>query len=255
MKKKKTYPISTTIYRMDLSWIYKHYLDQEAWKKKWCLFDYDGLRVEFHLASIDIEDNIIHGRTDISYAGDKRRKIAPFVFDRYHYYGDMSIPLNNPEYTQECFEKKLNGNVYYQLKMVEDDVICHRREYKSLQDYLDSYDQKLEDIANDFLDEQNVTNDDIREAYIDWYKDKMKDQSGYDLDDIVRDYQYTILTKFYCLYASMVNDQKNFELYRSYYDKQTPKSHRLDYYKLVKRLEDEGYIEDLKGGLEPLQDK
>ena len=250
---KKGYPISTKIYRLDLGWVYKNYLNKDMWGKSWCLFDYSGMRVSFRLVSIDIDERLINCRVSVSYKGDKRRRLKPFNLEWYRWNGGtISVPMGNPEYTEAVFERKLNGAVLGQIEMVEKDAICQRSEYKSLEQYLDDYNQKLEDIANEFLDEEGVKNEDIRDAYVSWYQDKMANTSGYELGKVTEGYRYTIMTKYYCLYASMVGDEKDYETYRKYYEKQTPKSHRIDYWKLSQKLKDEDYIEDLREELEPI---
>mgnify|MGYP003296925335 CR=1 FL=1 len=64
---------------------------------------------------------------------------------------------------------------------------------------------KLREIAENFLDDENVTNDEIREAYIDWYVDKMTNENSLD-SDFIQYHKYTMLSDVWYVFAKATNN-------------------------------------------------
>ena len=94
--------------------------------------------------------------------------------------------------------------------MYEHTLIKQEKEYQKIEDGKGEEIDLLTEIAEEFLDENNVSNDEIRQAYIDKYVDDNTKTDNYLLDYIsIREYR--VLTDLYLVYtkASGDNDRYN----------------------------------------------
>ena len=111
--------------------------------------------------------------------------------------------------------------------------------------------ERLTDIANNFLDNENVSNEDIREAYIDWYVDKMSNETDF-AGEYVDNRIYTMLTDVWYVFAKIIDD---WSIIREI-EEQTSQEEidRLDeeFEEYKNYIDSEEYEEDMIDGLEDL---
>ena len=178
-------------YDVDYSFIIKNYLDESLWNKKWTLFVYKNYTFYLELYEIKVKDKKICFKIsfdDLSY----------FIF----YFKEQS--------NINILKKQINGAIFSLIEMYEHTLIKKEKEYQKIEDGKDEEIDLLTEIAEEFLDENNVSNDEIRQAYIDKYVDDNTKTDNYLLDYIsIREYR--VLTDLYLVYtkASGDNDRYN----------------------------------------------
>lgn len=164
--------LSTKLYKLDFKELVDNATNKAYWNKKWTLFQYDGLYVEFILDSIDITNNKLSCKLELQGVDTKGYWSSPNQYIR--------IPLQDENFNELALTKELVGKIdslfleqgERDLKLTDD--------YYNLKELEDDFKDKLEDIANDFLDSNGVDNKSIREVYIDDYVDRNKKDYTYD---------------------------------------------------------------------------
>ena len=93
----------------------------------------------------------------------------------------------------------------------EEAYIKYTEDYYKLETMRSEESEKLEEIANDFLDNEGVTNEEIREAYIGYYVDK--NENVYLLiDDYLNKMKYRMITDFYIVFLQAINDKERIKI-------------------------------------------
>jgi hypothetical protein len=150
--------LSTKLYKLDFKEIINNATNKEFWNKKWVIYKYDNLWVEFSLDTININSNKLVGRLELcgsKYLGN----ITTYIY----------IPLHEDNYNEIVLNQDLCGKVDYLFTQLGEWDIRASQIYKSLKDQENDLADKLREIAEDFLDNEGVSNKDIRDAYIDSY--------------------------------------------------------------------------------------
>ena len=178
-------------YDVDYSFIIKNYLDESLRNKKWTLFVYKNYTFYLELYEIKVKDKRICFKISFN-------DLTYFIF----YFKEQS--------NINILKKQINGAIFYLIEMYEHTLIRKEKEYQKIEDGKDEEIDLLTEIAEEFLDENNVSNDEIRQAYIDKYVDDNTKTDNYLLEYInIR--KYKILTDLYLVYtkASGDNDRYN----------------------------------------------
>lgn len=178
-------------YDVDYSFIIKNYLDESLWNKKWTLFVYKNYTFYLELYEIQVKNKRICFKISFN-------DLTYFIF----YFKEQS--------NINILKKQINGAIFYLIEMYEHTLIRKEKEYQKIEDGKDEEIDLLTEIAEEFLDENNVSNDEIRQAYIDKYVDDNTKTDNYLLDYIsIREYR--VLTDLYLVYtkASGDNDRYN----------------------------------------------
>lgn len=194
------------IYDIDYSFIIKNYLNPEMWKKTWTLFQYKTFTVTMVLSSIDCIDEKISFKVKVKDSNESRKYNYDYMenFDKDSYnYANYSLKVNNIK----LLKKEINNKILSAIENLETQAIKGEDKYINLKySYADEKDI-LRKIAEDFLDDNNVTNEDIREVYIDAYIDNNTKLEGY-LDDLRDELKYTILPDLYLVFAKATEDEE-----------------------------------------------
>lgn len=178
-------------YDVDYSFIIKNYLDESLWNKKWTLFVYKNYTFYLELYEIQVKNKRICFKISFN-------DLTYFIF----YFKEQS--------NINILKKQINGGIFYLIGMYEHTLIKQEKEYQKIEDGKGEEIDLLTEIAEEFLDENNVSNDEIRQAYIDKYVDDNTKTDNYLLDYIsIREYR--VLTDLYLVYtkASGDNDRYN----------------------------------------------
>ena len=194
------------IYDIDYSFIIKNYLNPEMWKKTWTLFQYKTFTVTMVLSSIDCRDEKISFKVKVKDSNEGRKYNYEYMenFDKDSYnYASYSLKVNNIK----LLKKEINNKILSAIEDLEIQAIKGEDKYINLKySYADEKDI-LRKIAEDFLDDNNVTNEDIREVYIDAYIDNNTKLKGY-LNDLRDELKYTILPDLYLVFAKATEDKE-----------------------------------------------
>jgi len=147
--------LSTTIYKLDLDYIIKNYLDKRMWKKVWTLYDYNGVVVRANLYSIEVHNNsvAIRIKADGGYFWDSTI---------------VSVKLDNSN--KETFNQSVFSAIKRCIRQAEENVIKASGIYRQAVELDTENGEENEKEAIEILDREEVVNPDIREAYIGAYQ-------------------------------------------------------------------------------------
>ena len=150
------------VFDVDYSFIIKNYLNPKLWEKEWTLFVYKKFVVTLKLIYIYVYCNKIEFEikvTDNNSTSWNRSQTRSVT---------NSLKTNNIKKKK----KAINSAIIKAFKDIEDNLyIAKTDEYYKLQNMKDKERVKLEKIAKEFLDENNITNENIRDSYIEAYVD------------------------------------------------------------------------------------
>ena len=152
--------LSTKLYKLDFKELIDNATNKVYWGKQWEIFKYSDHSIVFSLSSINIINNKLYGRIEL-------------VHKKKYYYSNIqtviTIPLQKDNFNKKALEKELCGKVDELFLTLSEYKISYSNEYIKLEALEEKLKDNLKNIANNFLDENNVTNEDIREVYIDNY--------------------------------------------------------------------------------------
>ena len=150
------------VFDVDYSFIIKNYLNPELWEKEWTLFVYKKFVVTLKLIYIYVYCNKIGFEikvTDNNSTSWNRSQTSAVIY---------SLKTNNIT----ILKKAINSAIIKAFKDIEDILyITKTDEYYKLQNMKNKERVKLEKIAKEFLDKNNITNENIRDSYIEAYVD------------------------------------------------------------------------------------
>lgn len=148
------YGIVPKVYDIDYTFIVKNYLNPELWEKEWNLYIYKELIFSLQLSSIDCKNSVITFLVNIK---DESTGLCNYEFVKHN--------LKNSNIN--ILKKQINGKIFELLLYYEKTQIKKSQGFKNLMTLYIDEDDKLTQIAEEFLDINGVTNDTIREVYID----------------------------------------------------------------------------------------
>lgn len=111
--------------------------------------------------------------------------------------------------------------------------------------------EKLTVLASEFLDDEGVTNEEIREAYIDKYVDDNKQNDKY-IQRLRSAYEYHLLTDFYLVFAESIGDDAKYQTVMDKLEENEIENvlKEINQYKIY--IETDDYQGEMKGLLEEI---
>lgn len=140
------------VWKIDWEFIISNYLDKSLWNKKWHLFQYKDIIIDIWLYKIDCEDDTVWFKINTNKSS---------------YWVCETVEYNIKNTSIKILQQQINGAMWRLIKSYEDDLIRDTDGYKQITSYRSEEEDRLREIANKFLDDNGVTNSDIRDAYID----------------------------------------------------------------------------------------
>ena len=140
------------VWKIDWEFIISNYLDKSLWNKKWHLFQYKDIIIDIWLYKIDCENDTVWFKINMN-------KSSYWVYE--------TVEYNIKNTSIKILQQQINGAMWRLIKSYEDDLIKDTDGYKQSTSYRSEEEDRLREIANKFLDDNGVTNSDIRDAYID----------------------------------------------------------------------------------------
>lgn len=199
------------VYKIDYDFIVKNYLNPEMWKKTWTLFQYKKFVVTLELSSIECQQEKIWFRIEVK-DYDKDRKYFNNWWKNTDKNSvrltDYSLKVNDISFLKRAIETA----VLKTIKELEEQYIRSLEEYRDLEENYENEKGILENIAKEFLDNEGVTNEEIREVYIDSY---VNNNTKIDIlkQKLLNDYQFTMFTDFYLVFAHSTKNPDTIEKY------------------------------------------
>lgn len=181
------------VYNIDYSFIISNYLDKELWKMKWNLFVYKNNVFTLNLHSIDTKNNKIC--FEISY--NKQNWVKQTIW----------YDIDNTSI--DILKQQINGAIF-RLMEEEDSDMCRETDgYYHIKELYNNEDDKLREIAENYLDENGITLDDVREVYIENYVDNNRKMDTL-LSNYVSSHRYRYLTEMMVVFTKITNDTTRF---------------------------------------------
>lgn len=140
------------VWKIDWEFIISNYLDKSLWNKKWHLFQYKDIIIDIWLYKIDCENDTVWFKINMN-------KSSYWVYE--------TVEYNIKNTSIKILQQQINGAMWRLIKSYEDGLIKDTDGYKQITSYRSEEEDRLREIANKFLDDNGVTNSDIRDAYID----------------------------------------------------------------------------------------
>ena len=224
------------VYKINYDFIIKNYLDKSLWHKSWNLFIYKNMTFSLSLHRIDIYDDSICFEIKLSIPGESSDTQCIYWY------------LNQENLT--VFEKNINGAIFSLIENYEKKLIRRTEEYERYSNLYNIEDDRLRDIANNFLDENNVYNENIRDAYISDFIDN--NNKVYIMrENYVSGMTYTIIPDAYLTFTEITKDvvRKN-KVLNKLGNNSVLKNVQAELTELEYNIENEEYYEDAIDNLE-----
>lgn len=194
------------VYDIDYSFIIKNYLNPEMWQKTWTLFQYKTFVVTLQLTYINCQDEKITLRVRIkdnsnthTYAYSWGKNLDKEAHDDVYY----SLKVNDLKFLKTSVE----SSVFRAIENLEEYNTIASEDYLNLQEMYGNEQDALRIIAEDFLDANNVSNEEIRDAYIETYISNNTKLDSY-LTRMVEEKQYLVFPDLYLVFANATNNDK-----------------------------------------------
>lgn len=184
------------VYEVDYSFIIKNYLNRELWDKTWTLFQYKHSTVTLCLNSINTKNKIIYFEVRLDWSDGEQTDCS---------YNTVEFQLGVMNVTQ--LKNIINNCIWSRIIRIEENQIERSQEYQNIRDGWYTEKERLEKIANDFLDSEGVTHKSIREAYVDKFIDD-NDTLWDDLQDYKNQMKFKVLTELYLVFAKSIKDEE-----------------------------------------------
>jgi len=186
------------VWNIDYSFIISNYLDRELWKMKWNLFVYKNNVFTLNLHSIDTKNNKIC--FEIRY--NKQNWINQTI-----YYDIDNTSIN-------ILKQQINGAIFRLMEEEDKDLCSDTDGYYYIKELYNNEDDKLREIAEEYLDENGITLDDVREAYIEKYIDDNRKVDRY-LNEYLLSHKYRYLTELMIIFTKITNDTTRYNEIKS----------------------------------------
>ena len=232
--------LAIKVYEVDYSFIIKNYLDPQLWQKEWTLFVYKDMKFSIRLYSIHTLDKELAFDVILKY------------FDRNSIECKQeTIWYNLANGSISVLKRQIIGAMDRLIRGVEEDFTTETEDYKKARDLEREHRNNLEEKANNFLDENGVYIDDIREAYIDYYVSK--NDFSY-ASNVINAYNHDLLFDVYMIFYKATGQTDKFDsLKEIYLRKHNNISNIMDEInEKIKYLESDEYQEELEDSLESI---
>lgn len=194
------------VYDIDYSFIIKNYLNPEMWQKIWTLFQYKTFVVTLQIDYINCAEEKICFKvtlkdtsTENSYNYEWGRNTDKKAYCMAYY----SLKINDINF----LKREINSRVFDCITLLEKYNILASEECAGLEYEYSNETELLTQIAERFLDDNGVSNEDIRDAYINAY---VNNNSKLDIykSRLIETLQYQTFPDLYLVYANATGDEK-----------------------------------------------
>lgn len=243
-----SYGISTKLVKLDLKTILENYKKPEFWKREWVIFKKGDFKLVWKLDSINCRSNSIS--SIIAPEGFITRRGKRINISFFNYTWCRSIPLDHDDYTQETFERNILGTALTVLWSVERDIIRRYSEYEMAENVEERENDRLREIAETFLDENKITIDEVRDAYINKFVEDNKTTRF--TDEIMDNWIYKVIPNYYLLLISYFNSEKTYNEYKEKIGVGKRKKFCYQIWAAGRELDSEKWTESMKENLEAI---
>lgn len=217
--------LALKVYEVDYDFISKNCLKPELWNKTWTLFVYRNYIFELEISSINVKENTI----SFCIIGKKGCK-SHSTYVWFH--------RNTENYN--VLKKQVNGAIFELIRRFEGDMIEYSDTYCEISNSRSSEYDMLREIAENFLDDNGVSNSEIRDIYIDNYIDNHS-RIDSDLQSYRLAKEYCVLSELYLVFTKAIKDDNRYNIVLNKISRQ------MDYEEKIKDIMDElkEYVEKI----------
>jgi len=187
-------PVRTEI---DFDYIVENFLEKELWEKTWRIFNYDNTLVIMNLEQIDVKRKKIIFKLRVDDFEDEDYEITTF-----------SVPYQKEHRNVTVFKKDLDYSIRLIYDMLDDNYIRKTKEYKDAIKREDEYKEKLKKRANNILDEDDVTNEEIRRIFVEEYAYENSENFTRDVENKLK---WKFMGHVIKTYFSLVGNDEEYE--------------------------------------------
>ena len=237
------------VFDIDYSFIIKNYLDPKMWQKEWILFEYKNFKISISLMYIYCMDEKISFKVKVTDGLNEERYDRSGLFYENSDYTTVIYSLKTENI--ETLKKLINSGAEYVMKNLEKRILRNTDEYQEILKVKEEEKEQLTQIAEDFLDSENVTNGDIREAYIDWYINKMESAYKYD-DAYINANEYQAFPDVWLIWSEASKNEALKSLVTEHVPSKYCEAILEEYEEFKEYIKTEEYKEEMVDGLEDL---
>ncbi len=232
--------LAIKVYEVDYSFIIKNYLDPQLWQKEWTLFVYKDMKFSIRLSSIYTMSKRLYFDVIVRYSDEN--SVETIENSIGHDLGNSNINV---------LKRQIKGAMESLISSIEQRFTRKTKEYKMARDLETQHRENLENKANEFLDENGIYISDVRDAYVDWYVNKM--DYNY-TNNVINSYNHDLLFDVYLIFYKATEQKDKFEwLKENYLRKHKDKSNLLEEIEeKIAEMETDEYQEELEDGLESI---
>lgn len=185
------------VYEIDYEFIIKNYLDPKLWTKIWNIFVYKDNVFTLQLKSIDTMSRTINFVIKLN----KLESGWNWRISK-----EKTISYNLDNMTIKILKKQINGAVFELAEQLDKKRIIESLGYSLIENKRNQEEELLRDIAEEFLDDNGVTNSDIRDVYIDSF---VSDNLSIDdkLSDYIKYMTYNEETELLLIICGLIKDE------------------------------------------------
>ena len=234
--------LAIKVYDVDYSFIIKNYLDPQLWEKEWTLFVYRDITFVIYLSSINNRDSSIT-------FGIRSTHTINGQLD----HDSTSFSYNIKNSNLNRLKRQIKGAMESLIETMERYSIRGTEEYKKAEEMQRQHRINTEERAENFLDQNGIYLSDVRQAYIDYYVNKM---SFNYTDSILSSLSHDLLFDVYMIFYKATGQNDKFDKLKEQYSNRHGKifndvmneiNEKLEY------METDDYNEELDDGLEDIK--
>lgn len=232
------------IYKMNYEFLIKNYLDRKMWDKEWTLFEYRQYKVTMNIWSIMTRTEQISLDIRLHYVDEKG----------YTDYKERTVSFSLKIEDVTFLKRQINSAIFDLMMTVERETAIEKTDkYRELKEMQHEEKRTLVRLAEEFLDNARVTNDNLRDAYIEAFVSEY-DKVPSMISDYVQSRIYCELPDLYLTWLSCLEDDPKREFRTKEIqcalgsDRYDNIIKEVDEYKLYMQTED--YEEEMKSNLE-----
>lgn len=190
------------VYKMNWDFLLNNYLNPEMWQKTWTLFEYKKFKVTMNIYCIQTSDEKLYLQIKTEYNNTEN-----FLYNYAIQLIGFSLKIDDITF----LKRQINSAIFQTIVSIEKDYIKESEDYDRLNDLMRNEYDKLDNIITDFMDNADITDEDIRhacrEAYIEKYAKLPSIMEDYISNNIYRHY-----TDFYLIWLDTLEDDPKKEI-------------------------------------------
>lgn len=188
--------LALKVYDIDYSFIVRNYLSEDLWDKNWTLFVYKNVKVSLELYEIEVQKPV--------------KIVFKIIIDDGEYRNYEYCYYDRENTSIKILKQQINGKIRDLIDTLERYHIRNESGYIELKDRYNDEREELTEIAKSYLDENNITLSDVRDAYISKYVDD--NVKGYTyMDNYINGRKYLNKSDLWLIFYKVIGNDKKYD--------------------------------------------